>query len=414
MAEAPESFDKAQVITVLRAAQADGEARGFAFALGTQPADCVFLTDKRQEGPKLLVTLKKDFPGKKKVTSGSLTVADGKVYLSPKKVLSGIAKQLRKRFKLEGLAKYDLVLLDEFGNVVVDPEDQEEPTDTAIPQDPTPDAPDPRALTYARIIAGFAKQVATLPGDQQGPLLTDLRGIRELLQNAGNGPGLAEVGQALATFKAKLAAVPDTGTAPDVTAQAEKAAKMLGPRVLSAIKADPDRRAELGGLLKAVATAKDAPTLREAVQALKIALGQSATPGGLSIKALGQARLEWDTVRAEAFTGAETVKKVISAVYAEDPDAAGAVKEALGKLDTALSRLALDLRNDLDAVLNAPTPEAAKPGIETARKRVETFLKLTEADPVLSTLDHNEFTPDLKVIAPLRANLSNISAALGA
>ena len=225
---------------------------------------------------------------------------------------------------------------------------------------------------------------------------------------------------------------PNEGTAaPDLSATAQALLKKLMPQIKAALEANPRAKAPVESLMAALiaaAKAGDAAALKTRAGQLTQVLAKLAQDGsgggattapqetadapGLSLVRLGRARIEWPKVRDQAFRDLDRLKQSIIADYADMPDAAAKVQTALKRLDQSLADFHENLHDRLDAVLNADTGARAAP-IAAAREMIRGFDQLLASDPVLAELDGNEFLPDIRIQAPLRAQLTEISKALG-
>jgi hypothetical protein len=211
-----------------------------------------------------------------------------------------------------------------------------------------------------------------------------------------------------------------------VTARFDAALKRLLPAVQAAIAASPAARDVLLQLVSAVRTAAAGGNEAEAkarTEQLVAVLGKlgvtgaapapaAAAAGGVSLVKLGKARLEWADARVQGVSGIQRLKVAIQEDYADMPEAGDAVRAALGRLDKLVGQIDDRLVDELDAVLNAPA-EARGPLADRARSTIAGFSAVVDKDPILAALDGNEFVPELSVVAPLRARLAAISAALG-
>lgn len=199
---------------------------------------------------------------------------------------------------------------------------------------------------------------------------------------------------------------------------AEALLKKLAPQIKAAIAANAKAQEPLQKLMRAVrdaGAAGDGETLRMRAKQItdllaKLGLGAN-DDGGVSLTALGKARLEWPGVRDQAFQDLGRLKAAITADYADMPEAAQQVGAALATLDKSLSVFQYDLHDKLDEVLNADG-EARRAKVGEVRRIIDAFDKRLDSDPVLGALDDNDILP-VKIAGPLRGKLGEISAALG-
>lgn len=145
------------------------------------------------------------------------------------------------------------------------------------------------------------------------------------------------------------------------------------------------------------------------------AASKKETPatGNISIMNLGKARIEWIQLRTVALNGIQSLKSVVRDVYSPYPDVQQQVEAALSKVDAAISRLNEDLHAQLDDVLNEEDPTRRATLAQKASGTAKVFFEFCDKDPVLSSIDGNEFAPDTSIIAPMRAKLQDILSAIG-
>jgi hypothetical protein len=138
----------------------------------------------------------------------------------------------------------------------------------------------------------------------------------------------------------------------------------------------------------------------------------NAGAGSISIMRLGKARIEWIAVRRNAQAGIGRLRDAIADEFADDEEQAVQLANALSDLGERIDWLDATLEQQLDAVLTA---DAAKrpPLISTARATLDRFTSLLAGDPILKAIDGNDVLPEVVVVAPLQAALSNIASALG-
>lgn len=200
---------------------------------------------------------------------------------------------------------------------------------------------------------------------------------------------------------------------------AEALLKKLAPQIKAAIVANAKAQEPLQKLMKAIrdaGAAGDGEALKLRAKQMTDLLGKlvlgANDDGGVSLVALGKARLEWPGVRDRAFEDLGRLKAAITADYADMPEAAGQVSAALATLDKSLSVFQYALHDKLDEVLNADG-EARRAKVGEVRKIIDAFGKRLDSDPILGALDDNDILP-VKIAAPLRGKLGEISGALGA
>lgn len=201
----------------------------------------------------------------------------------------------------------------------------------------------------------------------------------------------------------------------------------LTPQITAAAAAHPDRKKELVTAVAAFQQQHKSGQLEQAQDTLtKLAEllkslgspsgGSGASPTGgsgkVSLVKLGKARLEWITVRDAALADLRALQATIAAEFKSDAEQLQALKAALTKLNEGVRELEAKLPDELDLVLNAE--EANRPPlIAAARKTIDRLTNYLNTDPIMAELDDNEVIPGMKVVAPVRAKINEISAALG-
>ena len=139
--------------------------------------------------------------------------------------------------------------------------------------------------------------------------------------------------------------------------------------------------------------------------------GDSASTGTFSVMRLGKARVEWIGVRRAAVSEIERLRETINAEFKDDEEQAAQLAAALGELGQRINYLNPTLEEQLDALLNASPAEQGK-FVGVARDTLEQFISYLDTDELMMEFDGNEVLPDMVVVAPMRAALSNIAAAM--
>jgi hypothetical protein len=197
----------------------------------------------------------------------------------------------------------------------------------------------------------------------------------------------------------------------------------LSPQVQSAAAANPDRKkdfvqpvAAFQQFIKSGQLDQAQKALGQLIDLLKSAVPATAPPTGktgqVSLVKLGKARLEWIGVRDAALADIRKLQGAIAAEFRNDAEQTQELKAALTRLNESIRELEAKLHEELDQVLNAE--EAARPAlVGVARKTLTRLTSYLDSDPIMAELDDNEVVPGMKVVAPVRAKLDEISAALG-
>ncbi|MFN3971700.1 MAG: hypothetical protein ACK4L4_10025 [Gemmobacter sp.] len=232
------AFDSEAISALLKKAAASGGQFNFAFGLGSQPQKCGLMLDLRKPGQALKTQLKQAGDDLKKICFGTLTVVDGDVLLQPLRPLKGMIKQLKRRFRDEGLLRFTPVLVDASG-VPVDedtlPDDDEgDVADGTVPADADaggqPAGFDHEAVKQ-RLVA-VKGRIEALPRDAIGPILDGFK--LAVAQLRAGDPTVVETLDGLEQAIDEFAARPvQPATAGDAAAKITAALTGLVPRIRS-------------------------------------------------------------------------------------------------------------------------------------------------------------------------------------
>jgi hypothetical protein len=146
--------------------------------------------------------------------------------------------------------------------------------------------------------------------------------------------------------------------------------------------------------------------------------GASADPpapanGGLSVRQLAVARLEWAKQRSHAVGEITRLARTLVQEFRNEPAQAAQVKKAVQQFQALAGMLKIDLENQLDAALGENDPVKRAQLSATAKRTLKEVQALLDKDPLMRELDGNELIADMKVVAPMRTSLSAVEAALG-
>lgn len=115
--ETASSFEAEAITKLLLKAKSTDTELNFAFGLAAKPTDCGLILDRRKPGG-VLKKMVKGMPGIKKACFGTLRLDGNRVMLQPNKPLKGIIRQLSRRFREEGMAKFKPVLVGDDGEEI--------------------------------------------------------------------------------------------------------------------------------------------------------------------------------------------------------------------------------------------------------------------------------------------------------
>jgi hypothetical protein len=212
---------------------------------------------------------------------------------------------------------------------------------------------------------------------------------------------------------------PVTDGGPDAKAlsqQVNGALTQMTPEIRAAVTANPGLRAEVAALIEAARTAGDDESkANAALDALRdlVSNPNANTAGGFSLVKLGKARIEWIGVRDTSLSAIEDLKAQITDFYSDFPSLLPKISTSIAKLSALIVRIDNNLHEQLDVVLNAKDEETRLREIQTAKSLIGGLNSFIDSDSIAKTIDDNPFDKGLRVVAPIRSKLSEISAALG-
>ena len=398
----------------------------FAVCLGKDADSVVVLMDKRRS-PDVLAREVKALGDTKKVLTGTISIDEREARIScVEKPPSGVTKQLKAFFKAIKV-QFTPVFLDATGTVL--PDDDETSGTQVSSVENTAAAEDPTALAgrdgSVRNANGEAEaewqtfwagaepdilQAIALDGKstKQFSALRDLALSRAA---ADQFEAALKAGKALVEILQKTTeSEAGTAGAPDLKALVQRLGS-LKARIAAIGTPVGGKLSEM--LQKIVALVKTAPDqARAEADKLEAALDKLSSGPNISVRELGEVRLEWRPVRTNAGGEIARLKQAIIDEYKAIPEAGEKVDKALKTLDATISRLDDRLTDELDAVLNADDSKRPPLAIK-ARKTLGEYISFVDSDPIMQALDDNDILPDLSVTEPIREKLRRISAALG-
>ena len=138
-----------------------------------------------------------------------------------------------------------------------------------------------------------------------------------------------------------------------------------------------------------------------------------AAAGGLSVKRLADARLDWIQKRDAALKEINFLIAQIYALFKKEPGQQTQLNDAIAKLKGLTTSLKTSLENDLDAALNAKDPASRAQLATKAKASLAAVRKFVEEDELMLNLDANEVVKSMSVVAPMKSSLEAIEKALG-
>ena len=164
---------------------------------------------------------------------------------------------------------------------------------------------------------------------------------------------------------------------------------------------------------------KDYDALADDLDLLEALLEEAAAPaeaapdGGLSVKELAMARLEWIKVRDTAMNEITRLCRAVADSYRSETAQLPKVREAITRLDGLKGKLKTGLDDALDKALSEHDPARQAQLAKAAKDSLKSIRAFIDKDELMQSLDHNEILGDMHVVAPMKQRLDAIEAALG-
>lgn len=395
-----QAFDADAVLKLIKKSKASGNELPFAFGLAAKPENCGLMIDLRKPGKVLRGELKK-MPGIRKTCFGTLRVEEDEVFLQPEKPLKGIVKQLKKKFKAEGMVKFKPVLVGPDGSIIDEdslPDDDAEDLETAAPAQ----ADDGAADDLKQRIAAAAEAVKALGSTElAGKLAVEVKAAAKLLGQGGLDGCAARLDRLEAAL-AKLQSRPEA--APADPEQAAKLSKLLAAAAARIKALPPQQAAPLAEQARAVAASLKSGALPQAAEGLKALMKALDAPAEAEAEApLPDVMEIWQAAKEDVDRGISELQAALRSqnhpVLAQIADA-GLAGAADGN-QTALMKALFEMRS--------ATGDARKKAAQALLAQVAAYGKFLKSDPVIALVEDNPFGISAPVKLPLGTALRQIA-----
>jgi hypothetical protein len=140
---------------------------------------------------------------------------------------------------------------------------------------------------------------------------------------------------------------------------------------------------------------------------------QDGAAGGLSVKQLATARLEWIQTRDVAISEIARLCKAVADSFRGETQQLPKVREAITRLDGLKHKLKTDLDDALDKALSENDSARRAQLAKAAKDSLKSIRLFIDKDELMQNLDGNEILADMNVVGPMKERLSAIEAALG-
>lgn len=395
---ADQAFDSDAVLKLLKKSKASGKELPFAFGLAGKPENCGLMIDLRKPGKVLRGDLKK-MPGIKKTCFGTLRVEENEVFLQPEKPLKGIVKQLKKKFKTEGMVKFKPVLVGPDGSIIDEdslPDDEAEALEASTPEQ----ADDGAAAALKQRIAAAAETVKALGNPElAGKLAPEIKASAKLL-GQGDHDGCAARLDRLEAALAKLQA--QAKLAPAQSEQAAKLSKLLAAQAARIKTFPPEQAAPLAEQARAIAASLKSGALPEAAEGLKALIAALDAPAEAEQTQADPMEI-WQAAKEEVDRGVSSLQDALKAqnhpVLAQIADAG--LAGATDGNQTALMKALFEMKS--------ATGDARKAAAQALLAQIAAYLKFLKDDPVITMVEDNPFGVSVPVKAPLTAALRQMA-----
>jgi hypothetical protein len=393
-----QAFDSDAVLKLLKKSKASGKELPFAFGLAGKPENCGLMIDLRKPGKVLRGDLKK-MRGIKKTCFGTLRVEENEVFLQPEKPLKGIVKQLKKKFKTEGMVKFKPVLVGPDGSIIDEdslPDDEAEALEASAPEQ----ADDGAAAALKQRIAAAAETVKALGNPElAGKLAPEIKASAKLL-GQGDHDGCAARLDRLEAALAKLQT--QSKAAPADAKQAAKLSKLLAAQAARIKALPPEQAAPLAEQARAIAASLKSGALPEAAEGLKALIAALDAPAEAEQTQADPMEI-WQAAKEDVDRGVSSLQDALKAqnhpVLAQIADAG--LAGATDGNQTALMKALFEMKS--------ATGDARKAAAQALLAQIAAYLKFLKDDPVITMVEDNPFGVSVPVKAPLTAALRQMA-----
>lgn len=143
------------------------------------------------------------------------------------------------------------------------------------------------------------------------------------------------------------------------------------------------------------------------------AVVEAAAAGGLSVRQLAVARLEWVKTRDLAMSEITRLCKAVAEAYHGETAHLPKVREAITRLDGLKGRLKTPLDDALDKALSENDATRRAQYAKAAKDSLKAIRAFIEKDELMQNLDGNEILTNMRVVQPMKERLMAIEEALG-
>jgi hypothetical protein len=173
--------------------------------------------------------------------------------------------------------------------------------------------------------------------------------------------------------------------------------------------------------IKSNSDSKDFDSLAEDLDLLEALLdetpaapvAEAAAAGGLSVRQLAVARLEWVKTRDLAMNEITRLCRAVGDAYRGDAAHLPKVREAITRLDGLKARLKTPLDDALDKALSENDATRRAQYAKAAKDSLKSIRAFIDKDELMQNLDGNEILTDMRVVQPMKDRLMAIEEALG-